>query len=452
MPDPTFDPDKYLSEIEGTPAQSTGFDPDAFLASVSVEKKSQVGPTPGALSGLGGSLGGPSPLAASATPPKTTFGEGALDVARTPEPKRQMPERDGFMPSLSSGQLASLPPVEFRFNANMVEPPGVSDPRKLTQEIEKAALSQAGLSPDEFKKQANDAIKQKELGEVEMGMYVVDGKAIPSEQFKDLIFDQTFIEEARNGLHNVQINPNNDEYVSQFLDQKLVDAASRNLQSGTRVGDKWESFMSGAATMASGVTGIETMYYDVVEEVLGIPLRRDLFGVSELQETSEELAKKSEEYQQKTFQYRDNFLKSILNGNFSDAAQQAGDATAASIPYSAGAAALSFAGGPALAFAVLAPMSSSAEYASMKVSEDEAYTQLSRAQKLLRSSVTGSLQAGTDLVAGRAISRSFDLTKSLYKGLVKDVAKNQGLEVLTWRQKNYRKALSENTERTLDCK
>jgi len=48
------------------------------------EKKSPTGPTPGALSGLGGSLGGPSPLAASKTPPKTTFGEGALDIARTP--------------------------------------------------------------------------------------------------------------------------------------------------------------------------------------------------------------------------------------------------------------------------------------------------------------------------------------------------------------------------------
>ena len=397
----------------------------------SVEKKSQVGPTPGALSGLGGSLGGPSPLAASKTPPKTTFGEGALEEivsAKIPEPKRQIPVRDGSMPTLPSNQLTSLPPVEFHFNANMVKPSAVSDPRKLTQEIEKAALSQAGLNPEEFKKQANDAIRQKEAGEVEMGMYVVDGKAIPSEQFKDLIFDQTFIEDARNGLHNVQINPSNDEYVSQFLDQKLVDAASRNLQSGTRIGDKWESFMSGAATMASAVTGIETMYYDVVEEVLGIPLRRDLFGVSELQETSEELAKKSEEYQKKTFEYRDNFLKSILNGNFSDAAQQAGDATSASIPNSAGAAALNFAGGPALAFAVLAPMSSSAEYASMKVSEDEAYTQLSRADKLLRSGVAGPLQAGTDLVAGRAISRSFDLTKSLYKGLIKDVAENQGLE------------------------
>jgi hypothetical protein len=403
----------------------------APIKSTAPEKKSSTGPTPGALSGLGGSLGGPSPLAASKTPPKTTFGEGALEEivsAKIPEPKRQMPVRDGSMPTLPSNQLTSLPPVEFYFNGNLVKPSAVSDPRKLTQEIEKAALSQAGLNPEEFKKQANDAIRQKEAGEVEMGMYVVDGKAIPSEQFKDLIFDQTFIEEARNGLHNVQINPSNDEYVSQFLDQKLVDAASRNLQSGTRIGDKWESFMSGAATMASGVAGIETMYYDVAEEVLGIPLRRDLFGVSELQETSEELAKKSEEYQKKTFEYRDNFLKSILNGNFSDAAQQAGDATSASIPHSAGAAALNFAGGPALAFAVLAPMSSSAEYASMKVSEDEAYTQLSRAEKLLRSSVTGPLQAGTDLVAGRAISRSFDLTKSLYKGLIKDVAENQGLE------------------------
>lgn len=61
---------------------------DAILIDPTPEKKNVVGASqPSLFPGLGGS----SPLSASATPPKTTFGEGALEAARTPEPKKQIP-------------------------------------------------------------------------------------------------------------------------------------------------------------------------------------------------------------------------------------------------------------------------------------------------------------------------------------------------------------------------
>lgn len=246
------------------------------------------------------------------------------------------------------------------------------------------------------------------------GTYTIDGKPVTGKKLRDSLFDREFVDKIQQGQIDVTIS--NDEHLQGLF--------KKQLESGSELGDKWDYLKSGAATLAAGIEGLPAYVSDVVSEVSGFELPKELSSGSRIQ--AAQYAQIAKEATEKTRQYEGGFVESVVNGNLMDAFQQGNNMLAASAPVSITMAAT---GGAGIipSFAAMTPVLASSEYAMQAGEKKEDGSPISRGEALGRSTLYGVAEyAGEGLVTGPLLRKNFNFFKEGYKYLTKKAAQTGG--------------------------
>ncbi len=271
------------------------------------------------------------------------------------------------------------------------------------------------------------------------GEYYLNGNKIDREVLKSKLFDSDFIEELQEGKVEVEIEG----------DEKLSYLLNKQAESGSRFFDLAEAFEAGITPLKNFGNASINMFEDAVVEILGykpgntqLALRayRDFQSKNNIEKTNKLIEKQRE--------YEYDFIESIKNGNFSDAANIGFRTTAQSLPLmvisaiaaratggrSLGAQATKQAltkqavKGALVSSSVMSSILIPDEYAQSIYSDDEKMKKLSKGDKLTRAFIMGAAEGVGEGIMGPIGSKGFSIFKSGMKGLVKQTFNVGGKE------------------------
>ena len=257
------------------------------------------------------------------------------------------------------------------------------------------------------------------------GQYFVDGKEISRVEMKDNLFNTDFVEKLQEGKVGIEIKD----------DQRLENLSKRQAESGDQWFDKFEYFASTLYGMGAGIADAKNYVQDVISEVTGIEpsgyakierLASDA-GVKQLLDKKDELISKTREYEK-------GFNESILDGNFSAAANIGFNSVAQSAPITLASMAV---GGPltkglgmlgksAASSATISGILIPQEYAEARFSSDPELEELTRGEKLTRSFFRGGAEGFFEGIMGPVGARSWSLVTDGFKSVVKKARKEGG--------------------------
>lgn len=127
--------------------------------------------------------------------------------------------------------------------------------------------------------------------------YNVDGELITRSEMMDRLYSPDFIEKLQKGTVKIDLPE----------DPEIHSLIERQAKAGTRLGDIWESALSGTYNVAAGVVGAKNYLDNIISEATGLPVNKT---ISSLQSKVAALAlkKQSEEERAKIRQYQDDFI------------------------------------------------------------------------------------------------------------------------------------------------
>lgn len=241
--------------------------------------------------------------------------------------------------------------------------------------------------------------------------YAVNGKKVSRDQLKDALFNQDFVTKLQSGEAMLDIKD----------DPEMEQLAKRQFESGTRLGDKWDYLKAGTAGMGAGVAGFPHYIGQVVREIVGSDAPLTMYEQLS-KDASKALKGKEEEIMNRTRQYEDGFVDAIKKGNMGQAVDMGFNTVVQSAPISIGAAVTGGVGGLPAALGTMAGIVSSSEYAG-----SDSYEGLTNAEKLIRSTAMGTLEAaGEVVVTGKILTKNFKLMKEGFRGMVRKAGEEGG--------------------------
>lgn len=249
--------------------------------------------------------------------------------------------------------------------------------------------------------------------------YVVNGKPVYRDELIDVINNQ--VDKIQAGAIDIEIND----------DPELEQRLQRQIEAGDKWGDMLESLGAGLVSFAQSAEGLKDLAATTVEEITGLPASKTMWAIKS-RLNAKELGEKAEEIRQKTRAYEGNFLESLMNGQFSNAAAQGINLTLESAPITA--MSMMTGGGGSIgsyllrSATTLTPMMASRELSEAQFSKDPDVQELSQTQKVLRSWLFGGAEALGESVTGRIASKNFNLLKGSMRSVVGKSAQEVGEE------------------------
>jgi len=292
--------------------------------------------------------------------------------------------------------------------------------------------------------------------------YKINGKPVYRDEMIDVIYNQ--VNKIQAGTVDIEISD----------DPELQSRLQRQIQSGSRGGDILESLGAGLVSTAQSLEGLPSLVAATIEEITGLPTTETSIAIQS-RLNAMDLGRKAEEIREKTRAYEGNFLESLLNGNFVDAAAQGMNLTMESLPITA-ISAVTGGGGSIGSYllrsaATLTPIMASREFSESQVSQDPDIQNLEQSQKVLRSWLYGGAEALGESVTGRIASKNFDILKGSLKSTVgraaaevgedgarqtaKQIAKNTAIDIaknmgVDMNQEGISEAVTEMTQMLTD--
>jgi len=256
------------------------------------------------------------------------------------------------------------------------------------------------------------------------GKYYIDGKEVDREILKNKLFDNDFINDLQDEKIQLEI-PEGDD--------KLKSLAKKQKESGSRLGDLWESLQAGTIAIENFKNAGLNYVEDIILETTGYKpgnvqlayrAYRDLMSKSNIE--------KRNKLRQSQREYKDGFVNSIKNGNFADAANLGFRTTAESLPLmvlsSLPAIATRGKSIPTTQLLIKQALGSSGmmsgilipdEYEESRFSDDPKLKELTRGDKLTRAFLRGGAEGFFEGIMGPIGAKSFQVFKSGIRSQVK---------------------------------
>ena len=265
------------------------------------------------------------------------------------------------------------------------------------------------------------------------GKYYIDGKEVDREILKNKLFDNDFINDLQDEKIKLDI-PEEDD--------KLKSLANKQRESGSRLGDLWESLQSGSIAIENFKNAGLNYVEDVILETTGYKpgnvqlayrAYRDLMSKSNIE--------KRNKLRESQREYKDGFVNSIKNGNFADAANLGFRTTAESLPLmilsSLPAVATRGRSIPTTQLLIKQALGSSGmmsgilipdEYEESRFSDDPKLKELTRGDKLGRAFLRGGAEGFFEGIMGPVGAKSFQVFKSGIRSQVRKTFNIAGKE------------------------
>ncbi len=357
----------------------------------------------------------------------------------------KFPELSEYDPQLLKDYIATVEKEDYNY-----EVANSKFPEFKFEEIEKtlpskneAELNQEGLfeTRDMFttgdfaleQEKEEEARKAKYNIDEAPGKYYIDGKEVDREILKNKLFDNDFINDLQDEKIKLDI-PEGDD--------KLKSLAKKQKESGSRLGDLWESLQAGAIAIENFKNAGLNYVEDVILETTGYKpgnvqlayrAYRDLMSKSNIEKRN-----KLKESQR---EYKDGFVNSIKNGNFADAANLGFRTTAESLPLmilsSLPAVATRGKSIPTTQLLIKQALGSSGmisgilipdEYEESRFSDDPKLKELTRGDKLGRAFLRGGAEGFFEGIMGPVGAKSFQVFKSGIRSQVRKTFNIAGKE------------------------
>lgn len=370
------------------------------------EKKNVVGASqPSPLRGIGGSsdLSVPSPLSASVTPPKTTFGEGALEAARTPEPKKQIP----------------VPPKPIE---GLGKQEAVSYGDKLAEDIVESAMNR----PYELAKTAQQ--------QIDSGDYVVNGKKVTEYEARKNLLDRGFVAEVNSQLREGTFQSSGILKLGKNASPETVALANHQIKSQGEF-DEFKSLQSGLMGLQIGIDNMPNYLNLMMEQATGVPnaffttfmsVSPEMKQMAISGEAKDRLTKYvanlnkiKEGYSESKFKIDDpraekqsDFIDLFNQGRYGEMGRTIVNSTLESGPIMIGAAAIAaMTGNPMTGAAFLVPQSASTRLADIQSSKDIKVKGLTPSERLADVNISGMAEGIPEALMGPVVNKSFKLFK-----------------------------------------
>ena len=350
----------------------------------------------------------------------------------------KFPELSEYDPQLLKDYIATVEKEDYNY-----EVANSKFPEFKFEEVEKTSLNQEDLFEERDMFTTGDfALEQKKEDEARKakynideapGKYYIDGKEVDREILKNKLFDNDFINDLQDEKIKLDI-PEEDD--------KLRYLAKKQKESGSRLGDLWESLQSGAIAIENFKNAGLNYVEDIILETTGYKpgnvqlayrAYRDLMSKSNIE--------KRNKLRESQREYKDGFVNSIKNGNFADAANLGFRTTAESLPLmvlsSLPAVATRGKSIPTTQLLIKQALGSSGmmssilipdEYEESRFSDDPKLKELTRGDKLTRAFLRGGAEGFFEGVMGPVGAKSFQVFKSGIRSQVRKTFNIAGKE------------------------
>jgi hypothetical protein len=246
--------------------------------------------------------------------------------------------------------------------------------------------------------------------------YAIDGQEVSQQQMTEKLYDRDFVNKLQQDQVKLEF-PETDTFIA--------DLSKRQKEAGGQLGDKWDSFVSGLQSVASGVVGLQSYVDRSLKAIFGMEDVPSITSVGSRM-MSEELSKKAEETSNKIRAYEGDFIDAVRNGNYLDATNMTFNAISGTLPIIGVGMAT---GGGIPALGIMSGVSASGELASSDGMKKLSGEELTEAEKVGRATILGTAEGVLGYFpTTRIVGKNFNILKEGFRSSVNKATQVGGKE------------------------
>lgn len=246
--------------------------------------------------------------------------------------------------------------------------------------------------------------------------YAIDGQEVSQQQMTEKLYDRDFVNKLQQDQVKLEF-PETDTFIA--------DLSKRQKEAGGQLGDKWDSFVSGLQSVASGVVGLQSYVDRSLKAIFGMEDVPSITSVGSRM-MSEELSKKAEETSNKIRAYEGDFIDAIRNGNYLDATNMTFNAISGTLPIIGVGMAT---GGGIPALGIMSGVSASGELAGSDGMKKLSGEELTEAEKVGRATILGTAEGVLGYFpTTKIVGKNFNILKEGFRSSVNKATQVGGKE------------------------